>query len=267
MPAELKVVWDGDVPGLTEHRLSIAAFGEALPFLLTALRRIATQMVTTAIEGEKAEVGRFTKSARQIDIEIKNVIKGSGGFEGVLEFRVDPAQTLPLFSSLAERAAIELISSIEQESNGNLSNAAVRRYLGKLPPGLNRQEYVLHDNGRVIKELKIGPLKIADFPPELPFLKKVEGTIVGVGFEPGRPEVRVKEDRDTPVMLPNSEIVERALEIRHEKVRTIAVHLPGKPTRLVSIKRASDAKFEFTYDSVEEHIFKKWNGLLGRLAK
>src|SRR5947209_608331 len=144
MAYELEIHFDGDAPGIAEHRLSVSAFGPALNQLLNALRRIATQMVSSAMEGEQPKVGRFADPARNLDIEITKVDGNSLGISTVVSFRQPPPPpqaSLPLWNDLPERAGKELLDAIERESNGQLANTAVRTYLSLLPSGVRHQKY------------------------------------------------------------------------------------------------------------------------------
>lgn len=264
--AELHISWDGTASGLAEHRLSLGEFGQPLTLLLTALRRIATQMVQTAVEGEHPKVGRFTQTARQLDIEIVNIAQSSAGIDAVVVFHPDPTQTLPLFGGLVERAANDLLDSIERESKGEAANGAVRTYLRSLPPGVNRQQYIFRENGKEHR-VDIGDMKIAEIIGDLPLLEKFEGNVIGVGFDPGRNEVRIRTENIASTSLATTpEAVETALRLRHDTVRVLGVR-QGTRARLLNIQRASEPPFRLTEDGVEEHIFKRWGGLLERLAK
>ncbi len=271
MAAELKVHWNGTAPGLAEHRLSIGAFGQPLSNLLIALRRIATQMVNTAIEGEYPKVGRLSKIASQLDIEIANIAQNSSGVDAIVMLRMDPAQTPPLFddlvSDLVDRATVELLDSIERESKGQASNSAVRTYLKSLPPGVSRQTYAFSDNGKVSKTIDIGDLKFVELLADLPILEGMEGNIIGVGFDPGKNEIRIRTETIIGVSLSaDPDTVDKALALRHEKVRTLAVR-QGSRIRALSLKKASEPRFKLTDEAIEEHIFKRWQVLLARLAK
>ena len=262
---QLRVRWDGNVPGLAEHRLSLASFGEPLALLLAALRRIATQMVSTAVEAERPRFGRFANLARQLDIEVIGIEGNSTGIDAVVSF-VPPPDMLPLFSEVAERAVIELLDSIDEERQGGVRNSAVRKYLRSLPDGVHKQMYELHDNGNVKRHVEFGDLAFTEVPPDLPSLVEVEGSVVGVGFEPGRSEVRVKADLGSPVFDANDEQVEAALQMRKAKIRALGVH-DGKRSRLLQIARARDPRFKVTPEAIEEHIFRRWAGVFEVLSK
>ncbi|MGA2634660.1 MAG: hypothetical protein ABSF16_10525 [Terracidiphilus sp.] len=265
MAFQIKIRYDGDVPGVAEHRLSLAAFGEPLTQLLAALRRIATQMVTQAVEPERPSSGRFANLARQLDIEITSIEGGSAGFDGVVSF-VQPPDELPLFADIAERASFALLDSIDRESKGQATNWAVRNYLSMLPAGITRQTYDLFENGTSRKRVEIGSVALMEVPEEFPFLREIDGHIVGVGFEPGRPEVRVKGDTTTASFGASAEQVEAALTIRRDAVRALGVHA-GKQTRLLRIRRSSEPRFMVTDAAIEEHIFNRWAGVFARLAQ
>lgn len=265
MASEIKIRWDGDVPGMVAHRLSLAAFGEPLTHLLAALRRIATQMVSTAVEPERPQIGRFASIARQLDIEITQIEGNSTGFNGLVSF-YQPPDELPLFADLPERAVTELLESIERESRGQASNWAVRKYLSALPPTVHRQTYELRENGTTKKRVEIGDVKLMEVPEEFPSFREVTGSIIGVGFDPGRSEVRIKGETLTSNFDASNEQVEAALTIRKDTARSFGVH-DGKRTRLLRIGKASEPRFHVTPEAIEEHIFKRWDGVFARLAK
>jgi hypothetical protein len=264
---QLRIRWDGDssVPGLAEHRLSLAKFGEPLALLLAALRRIATQMVSTAVEAERPRFGRFANLARQLDIEVVGIEGNSTGIDAVVSFE-QPPDMLPLFSEVAERAVVELLDSIDEERQGGVRNSSVRKYLRSLPQGVHKQLYELHNNGHVKRHVEFGDLAFTDVPPDLPTLIEVEGSVVGVGFEPGRSEVRIKSDVGPPAFDSTDEQVETALQMRKAKIRLLGV-TDGKRSRLLQIARARDPRFKVTPEAIEEHIFKRWAGVFEVLSK
>ena len=197
---QLRVRWDGDAPGIADHRLSLATFGVPLELLLAALRRIATQMVGAALENEQPKTGRFATLARGLDIELTQIEGNSTGFDAVVSF-AHPPEELPLFYDLPDRATIELLDSIEYESKGVARHGAVRKYLQSIPRGIHKQYYELHDNGTTKRRVEIGDVNLTEIPLDLPFLLGIEGNVVGVGFDPGRNEVRVKPDGGSTASL------------------------------------------------------------------
>jgi hypothetical protein len=263
--AQLRIRWDGDVKGLAEHRISLAAFGQPLAYLLQALRRIATQMVSNAVDAEHPKFGRFTNQARQLDIELAKMEEGSGGFDALVSFS-QPSDELSLFWDVPERATIELLDSIDQERQRIPRNSAVRRYLASLPREVHKQLYEFHENGHVKKRVEFGDIDVAEVPPDLPSLVQYEGSIVGVGFEPGRSEVRIKSDTAMPSLDATDAQVEEALKMRRTKIRVLGVH-DGKRARLLKIARARDPQFKVTPETIEEHIFQRWAVAFEKLSK
>jgi hypothetical protein len=269
MPYELEIHFTGTAPGIQEHRLSLSAFGEPLNLLLGALKRIATQIVRNAVGGEYPKVGRYADLARNLDIEIVKVDGHSLGLSSVISFREipGPQPDLPLWAALPERAGKELLEAIERESSGELAHVAVHKYLSSLPEGIEQQKYNLHSNGRSIRKVEFGRAKLTEIPLELPFLRRIEGDIVGVGFDPGKNEVRVKpEDGNFSSFSSDPGQVDAALDMRKNKVRTIAVQT-SKGLRLISLKRAAEPVSKFDPESATNHVFSRWDGVLKKLAR
>jgi hypothetical protein len=267
MPIQLKISWEGHARGVEEHRLSIAMFGPALAELLRAYRRIASSMVKSANVG-LVEHGRLHNLANHLDIEIES-IAGTNPLEltAVCTFDAPVDIQTPFFPiNLAERASKELLDSIEDESNGRARNSVIRSYLLKLPSQLTRQKYELHDNGHTLHEpIVIEHLKLATSGSPLPYLMEFEGHIVGVGFEPGANEVRVKTNEETIRMAASAELVEKALGLRDEPIKGMAVK--RKEWRLLRIDEIDADPFIFSDDLREEHLFKRWDALLRKLAQ
>jgi hypothetical protein len=265
MAAEIQITWDGTVPGLAEKRLSIGEFGESLRLLLVALRRIAHEMVINAMEGEASQRGRLVTAAKNLDIEITSIKANSAGFNGLVTLHSPPPQ-IDMFMPLQQRAATALLDDIDRESKGYPVNGAVRTYLRSLPPGTTRQVYEVYEDGKSLKRVDIGEIRLTELPPDLPIIRSFEGEVAGVGFEPGKSEVKVKTEATLVAVTARPDDVEKALDLRKEKIRTLSVH-DGRRARLISLKRASAARFEFDPESATKKIFERWDNVLRQLAK
>ncbi len=274
MPTQLKIKWEGTAPGLANQRLSLSAFGRPLNTLLSALRRIATNIVGQALDETKASAGRFTNEARQLDIEIVDLVRESSGIDSVVSLNAPVGESFPLFGDLAEDAVRNLLEAIDLERRGTARNARVRAYLQALPPGITRQTYQLHQNGTLLKQVSFSSVDLPLLPADLPYLCEYIGRIVGVGFEPGRTEVRVRTEEEAhetgPAKPPRvatlaatSKQVDTALELRHSQVRAIAV-CHGDERRLLILQ---DVSLPLRCSSRETIVFERWRGLLERLAK
>ena len=265
MPTTLKIIWDGDAPGLAEHRLSLSAFGEPLLLLLAAYKRIASNALNDALgEGETPATGRLANPARQLDIEIVSLEKGSAGIAAVCTFQPLPASIGHVLDILPDIAGYELLEAIAQESRGQLRNHSVRKYLRSLPSGVRRQEYVLTDQLQSERRVELGEVRLPESPREMPYLMQFIGSIVGVGFEPGKPDIRLKTDTTQIVLTATPEQVNQAIELRNVTVRVMAVKT--QPARLLRLEAADAPEFQATPDYIEEYIFKRWHELLERLA-
>lgn len=265
MPTQLKIVWEGTAPGLAERRLSLGAFGTPLTLLVAAVRRIASNTVSMATD-EKT-TGRFADLARQIDIQLTELVQTSSGVSGYCTFDPIPGEdALLFFRELVEETTVTLLDALEAESKGHLRNSSVRRYLHALPVGVSRQTYTLHDNGREIhKPVVIEGMELQELPEDLPYLQELTGNVIGVGFEPGRTEVRIKGEADQVTLPANSMQVEAALELRHAEVRTLSI--AGKHARLLRVQAADAPPVIATPEFIEEYIFKRWDEALRRLAE
>jgi hypothetical protein len=263
MPTQLKIKWEGTAPGLADRRLSISAFGESLTILLAALRRIAGNVVGEAIGEKKSGTGRFTNEARQLDIEIFDLVRESSGFDSLISITPPADDTLPLFGDLAEFAGTSLLDAIDLERRGTARNHRVRSYLQSLPRGITKQTYQLHSNGTVIKEVSFSSVDLPLLPSDLPYLCEYTGKIVGVGFEPGRAEVRIKTEDSHAILAATPKQVEAALELRHSQVHVLAVCY-GDNRRLLILREVGLPIYRPTQ---QEGIFKRWASLLERLAQ
>jgi hypothetical protein len=264
MAVELEITWEGNVPGLDEHRLSLGAFGDSLTALLAALRRIANNIVGEAIEDEGATTGRFTSAARQLDIQIVQIKKASSGFGGYIELNTQPGQNMPLFNDLPQTAGLQLLDAVELESKGTMKLSAVRKYLRALPVGISRQTYRLVENGSEIKRVVISSMELPDPLYDLPYIVEYTGSVIGVGFDPGKAEVRIRtEDDHQRTLLATPVQVERALELRGSTVRILAV---GQEAHF-RLLRLQEAGLPWSRPTREEAIFERWDGLLRRLAQ
>jgi hypothetical protein len=233
--------------------------------MLSALRRIATQIVGLATEAEHPKTGRFANLARLLDIELVQIEGNSSGFDAVVSF-AQPPDELAFFSDLPDRAVSELLDAIEEESKGHLRNSSVRRYLDALPKGVHKQIYELHENGRTTKHVEVGDVLLSEIPLGLPSLREFTGSIVGVGFSPGKSEVRIKSTSVPAATIDADEDhVDTALHLRKDVVRALGVD-DGAHKRLLRIETASAPPFEMSNRAIEKHIFERWSNVFARLA-
>lgn len=102
--------------------------------------------------------------------------------------------------------------------------------------------------------------------PNLPFLIEFVGSVVGVGFEPGTSEVRIRtEENENLRLLAPMELVEQALDHRGDAVCGLAVR--GRDTRLIRLAAADEHPFVLTPELERAYVFDRWDSLLRRLAQ
>ncbi len=258
---ELEIIWDGPVKGLEAHRVSLTKFGPALDLLMKAARRIASQKLQDAIE--PTIVGRLKTAANNLDIELAETQKGSGGFSTVITFEVPDSSQSLLFNQLPELVGKELLESIRSEAEGTHRNIAVRNYLRSLPKELTRQYYTLHENGRAIDHVELRSVSLpAEVEEPLPELNKWHGRVTGVGFEPGRFEVKIKGQDGTQVTAFSTENqVADALKMRSGDVEALTITTPNGNRLLI----LENDEMRVTRPTLDD-IFAKWGDTYRALA-
>lgn len=270
METRLKIIWDGDAPGLAQHRLSLAEFGPALTRMLSAMRRIASGILTQAQESGDAGLrgGRLAKLASQLDLEVTAVEEGSLGLVMACVLRLAAGQNAELFNSLADQTCTEFVSAIEQESVGQPRNGMVREYLRALPEGVTSQSYTVQRSDGQVHTAQIGQMALAKLPADAPGLDEVIANIVGVGFEPGRLEVRLLEPKSKRSLIcaATPALVERAIALRSAAVRALVVTSASK-VRLLRLGHAEEAAMALKPGEREALLWNRWDELLRRFAK
>jgi hypothetical protein len=272
METQLKIIWDGDAAGLAQHRLSLAEFGPALNRMLIAMRRIASGIVTQAQEGGDVGMrgGRLAKLASQLDLEITGVEQGSLGLTMACVLRLAPDQSSEPVSSLADQTCSEFVTAIEHESAGRLRNGMVREYLRALPSGVKSQSYSVCRSDGSIFRAQIGQVTLAQMPAEAPALDEIVAAIMGVSFDPSRPEIRLQDPKSKRAVVCSATptLIERALALRSAPVRALMVQHAGK-LRLLRLCPA-DAVMDLPGLAAETSsalLWERWDELLRRFAQ
>lgn len=264
MPTRLNIILDGDAPGLPEHALSVGAFGEPLARLVMALQRIASGLVKDALGGEEygSRGGRYAPEGRSVDLEIISVTGNSPlDLATRIVARTLPGANMPLFDDLTGRTADRFIEAVDQESKGRPYNKLVRRYLASMPPGVRSQQYISETG----TSASFGTVELPSVSRQLPYLQEFTGAVVGLGFEPGRSEVRFKTDEGSVSCAASVEQVEEAIPYRGASVRALAVR--GPKARLLALAPIDQPFAKPPRERVNEYLFERWADLLKRLAK
>ncbi len=264
MDSKLDITWDGLVPGLSDHRISIDAFGESLTLLLGALRRIASNMFRDAVEEGPATRGPFKKGTGFLDLEISEIKRASSGFGAVCVLHPPPGETSILIEDLTRRAGDALLSAIEQEAQGSPTDASVRKYLRSLPAGITGQRYDFQSNG-TRRSVVVGEMDIREASKPLAHLLNITGFVIAAGFDPGATSVTIKNEHRTLTCTATNEQVEAALGLRGESV--VAMVVSGNRTRLLNLRRADKELPPLADTETERILFGKWDNLLRKLAQ
>jgi hypothetical protein len=260
-PLVLRIEFDGTVPGLSEHRLSLGAFGEPINSLLRALRRIANNALTEAVGKSASATGRLPESIRQLDIELSQIVEGSSGVQGLITLHALPGETFPLFD-VAEWSVNQLLDALHEEQRGNLRNVQVRNYLMSLPTGVTRQSYTLFVGPKEVRKVEFGTPDLAAEVFGLPYLSEFVGRVTGVGFEPGRNQIRFRMENGQDVTIgATGRQVDFALENRSEPVRVLMLQSEIKKVLWIQTESESPRRL-----NMETFVFGQWDGLLRRLA-
>jgi hypothetical protein len=135
--------------------------------------------------------------------------------------------------------------------------------LRSLPGGIVQQDYFLHRNGTVLKHVTFGEAAIPELPPDVPYIAHFHGEIIGVGFEPGRAEVKVKMDGSTTTFTATGRQVEMALNLRNVQVQAVSVVLSGAHRLLI----LQPADKPIATSTRSEAVYGRWETVLKRLAQ
>jgi hypothetical protein len=268
MPTRLNIVLDGFAPGLQEHALSLSAFGEPLYRLLLALQRIASGLAKDAIGEEYgSRGGRHTAEGSSVDVEIISVTGNSPLELGTrITTRFIPGLTPSLFvDELTDTTVERFLDAVDKESKGQPANKMVRSFLASMPTGVRIQEYTYWSDTGKTRTVTVEDPELAPPPSFVPYIQEIFGVVIGLGFDPGKTEVRLKSDAGTLLCSASPEQVEEAVNYRGAGVRALVVR--GGKNRLLGIWPPDVAIPVPGREMAEEYLFKKWDGLLQRLAK
>ena len=94
------------------------------------------------------------------------------------------------------------------------------------------------------------------------------GIVVGVGFDPGKNEIRIKhpEGKTTFAFTATQDQVNAAIQHRGQLVR-VQVVVGATHNRVLRIAAVDAPRYEPTTEDRERLIFDKWRGVLSVLAQ
>ena len=241
MAVELKVRWDGEAPGLAEHRFSVLALGKALNELHRALRTAATRL-ETGKDPNLAPPGRgkYTNRARALDVQIKSVEDGCVllGMDVVMG---DDRQLQVVDDDLAERAVVEVLEAVKSHK------ALAVGYLRALGSGVTEHSYhaTRADGTPLVSEFSLGLVDM-DETTVTPALIELSCTVEGVTFSAGKEAVILRDAEYGRVKAAaKAAQVERAIALHKAEAPVEArVFQLADGYRLLSLRDASTPRKE-----------------------
>lgn len=262
MGIQLKIKFDGDVPGLAEHRLDLVAFEKAITCLTTGLRRTASGLLKEAVE---STAGRLAKGA-ELQIFLDALTEGSAQLTVSVDAPIlRRGENASFFADLPLRASKQFVEAIDAESRGEMRSVLARRFLAALPSGLNSQQYQLYNDGKVIFDVTHGAVVLPQEPAELPVVVKSEARILGLTFEP-HAEVRL-DIRGTKLTCSASDaLIDTAIRLHGTDVSVMVV-ADGSKGRLLWLGQADDFPAPLTKEQRAEHVLSRWEKTLERLSR
>lgn len=260
MAHSLHIKYDGDVTGLSEHRLSLSEFGTALNELLRAVRRSVSNCVVSADGAEHgSRGGRFAKVAECLDLQITSLRDGCVE----LDLEVTVAGQMDIFA--IEEGLKDFVNGVAAESAAQRRNAAVRKYLQALPVGLKTHTYEAAHGDRVFATAIVTDtveLTEEEHAATGFMLVDADVTIRGVDFCP--PAVRITSEMGKTTLKATDVLVARAIELRNQSVRVR--YLPG-PGRLLSIRDGAATVEPPSFAQTSDAVFERWDEVLMRLSR
>lgn len=260
MGHRLHIKYDGDVAGLSEHRLSLSQFGSALSELVKVVRRsISNRLVNADRDTHGAQGGRLARLAESVDLHVESIDDGS------VELALDVEVTGQLDMLALESGLSDFVDGVERASTGSESNSIFGRYLAALPTGLAAHSYRAAAGDRVFAAASLGPVTATSAEDEAaqgPLLIEVEARVRGVDFQP--PRVRLQTDLGRLSLKASGDLVARALALRDETTRVR--YLPSVQ-RLLAIRGTDDERKAGSFESAVDDVFDRWAELLDRLSR
>jgi hypothetical protein len=262
MGTQLKIKFDGSVEGLADHRLELSAFGPSIVALVAALRRVASSMVTEAVEHP---VGAIAKGA---DLRVFLDEIGGGSLEMTMDVAAPPlsiGQSGTLFDDLPTRTTEKFVRAIESESRGEMVSTQARRFLRSLPQGLKSQRYEVYSGPELVYSATIGDFTLPEESADLPMVIKTAARISGVTFEPSL-EVRLDANGTKLNLAATTKLVERAIALRNETVTIIAT-ANGNRGRLLWLDLSDALPTPLSPEIRSHHVLSRWEKTLAELAQ
>ena len=101
---------------------------------------------------------------------------------------------------------------------------------------------------------------------DVPYLIEQRGRIVGLGFEPGKPFLRIKTtdvNEAEVTYAATQSLVDQALELRDQEIRVLGL-ITGAGRKALRVQGLGDSQVRL---DLEAYVFAKWQSVIERLAQ
>lgn len=266
-PVEFRVRFDGTAPGLQQHVLSLAEFGEPLKKMLTALRRLADAAVSDGRRGhESGHVGKF---GRMLDLQLTAIKDGCVNLHFQAATVAGESGTIP--PHLVERTARTFVEAVQYEWNVEAlpRYPAVRAFLDSLPLGVSKQEYEATAGGRTIAKATLDRTaqQVEPAKPSIARTREVAGRITAIVFDAVKGRVTIRDmGGETFRCSADPDVIDVAARLYRGLV-VGRVLFADDHRRLLTIRAEGKPPVVPAPSERQEHIFRKWDHTLRKLAE
>lgn len=283
-PVEIEIRFDGTAEGLAEHRLSLAAFRDALDGLLLAIRQSADLENAGDLPptpDDDASTRRRQKSiGRVFDVQIERITGGSLGLvcRIVAMGIAAVGDNDQFYGRLAERTAVRFVRDVRDahQVNGGRRiqkgstgvNPGVERFLLALPAGVAHQDIRATSGGREIERASLQWRDPDMFQRvEAPGLRDFRGEVVGTKFERQKERVVIKDATGEEHLCRASRDQIRAAHSLIDVEVDFKLLVTAKFKRLLTMRPVGVPQRVPTADEQHRHVMEVWGETLRRLAQ
>lgn len=263
MVLELRITWSGTDFGLSEHQLSLGAFGGPLLSLYRCVRRSVSNELTKA-GADPTKGGRLASGAGDVDLRLTAVHPNC--VSPIL--RVVRSESLAnsnlMFDPALERGVRNIIEDIRRESRGTPANNGIREFLREIPVGV-RQRFAAWRDDIELDFVDVDAPNLIVLPKPPGRTQVVTAELLGIGFPPGKAYVRLRTSdgaiRDCSC---REETLSEAWELRGQTVRTLIND--DAPVQVVWLRLAVGERCRPSDEDAKVHVLTRWDAVLKELA-
>lgn len=267
-PIEFRVRYNGPVLGLSNHRLSLAAFRIPLAKLLQALRQTADSVKHG---NDRNRTGKFGKL---FDLQLIQISDGCANALFALVATKTDEITDEELVELSTATIDRFINDLKAEWRTSAPrDTGIRKYLQSLPEGVITQEYEGTINGKTINKTVLSTKVVAkpdmdeDFRRTAPRLRQVLCKIVAIRFaaKDGRITLRTPAG-ETFTCHAATRLLDLATQA-YKSPLVAQILVRQDMNRLISLRDEHDLFEQLPLDDRRAHLRANWSETLKRLAE